>query len=523
MQQLSALDASFLYMETASQTGHVASLALYDPSSGPEGSMYERVRRTLLERIPALTPMRRRLVDVPLGLDHPYWVEDPNFDIDFHLRHIAVPPPGDEHQLAELVARLHSRPLDRTMPLWELYVIEGLQSGLVAVYTKLHHCTIDGVAGVELTAALLDTEPSPAGKRPTSPRRDLDPLPTQFEMLARGAFGLAFTPGRTLQFGLRLARGLARARELGPWVNATGVVPIANMLGLNRLPVVRDLLARVQTDVEDASPIPQTPAPQTPFNRPITPRRSLAFVTLPLDGVKVVKRAFDTTVNDVVLAVCAHALRRYLERRGELPDSPLVAMVPVSVRSEAEKKTFSNRVTTVLTELATDEPDPAQRLLRIQTAMKSAKRMREAMPADLLQDFTQFQSTLIAGRAARVIARTWIADRLNPPFNVTISNVPGPRDPLYLRGARLEAMYPVSIVLDGQGLNMTVISYRDRLDFGLTACREVVPDLWEITEGLKEGLAALVHKAETAAPPAALVRAATARRARRGRKTRREA
>ena len=482
MQQLSGLDTSFLSMETHNQTGHVGSLTLYDARGLPEGSLYRAMQEKLPDRLHLLGPFRRRLVEVPLGLDHPYWIEDPAFDLDFHLRHIAVPAPGNGEQLAELVARLASRPMDRSRPLWELYVIEGLDNGLTALYVKIHHCTIDGVSGVELTSTLLDRTPEGDAVAPPSKPWKPEPIPTDAEMLLRGIGGLALQPGKAIRFGTRVAQNLPGVAEfLGPWLGLTGALP---------WPLGR------KNDQVDAPAIPQTPAPRTPLNGSITPHRRFAFASLSLEQAKTVKRAFGTTLNDVVMAISSTALRRYLADRDQLPVEPLIAMVPVSVRSAGDTSASSNRVSSVLSDLATHLDDPVARLMRIHEAMASAKRMQEAVPADLLQDFTQFATPALAAQAARIAARTRIADRMNPPFNVVISNVPGPREPLYCGGARMLTFYPVSTVTDGQGLNITVQSYLDHLDFGLIACRELVPDLWKLMGYFAEALEELVKLAE---------------------------
>ncbi len=482
MQQLSGLDTSFLSMETGTQFGHVGSLTLYEPAGR---SLYDALRETLPERLHLLPPFRRRLVEVPFGIDHPYWIEDPNFDLDFHLRHIAVPPPGTDHQLADLVARLHSRPMDRGRPLWEITVIEGLSNGLTGLYIKIHHCTIDGVSGVELTQTLLDRSPEGAEIEPPKVRWTPERIPSDVEMLTRGFAGLAMQPAKGVRLAVKTMRNL-QGLMLG--ISAVGGPELPWPLGPRGGPQV------------DAPAIPQTPAPKTSFNRSITPHRRFAFVTVSLDDARHVKRVFGTTLNDVVMAISSAALRRYLQKHDALPDDPLIAMVPVSVRTKDEKDTYGNRVSSVLADLATTTADPVKRLLRIHEAMKTAKRMQEAVPADLLQDFTQFATPALAAQAARVIARTKIADRMNPPFNVVISNVPGPRKPLYCAGAMMHTYYPVSAVAEGQGLNITVTSYLDRLDFGLVACRELVPDVWDLTDYLAEGLEELVKLADRGRP-----------------------
>ncbi len=484
MQQLTGLDTSFLNLETASTYGHVSGLAIFDPSSAAVPPTFEDTRRLILERIHLLPPYRRRLVEVPFGLDHPYWLEDPDFDIEFHVRHIGLPPPGDDRQLAEQVARIVARPLDRSRPLWELYVIEGLQGGLVAHLTKIHHCAIDGVSGAEILGTLLDVAPEPREVEP--PRRAWrpEPQPTELEMWLRGVAGIASRPRK----GLRLAReGLRHLPEL------------SRSLGFGELPgesLLNRLVGRRPQPMLSEAP---TQAPRAIFNGRITPHRRFAFGSLSLDEVKEIKNARGVTVNDVVMALCAGALRRYLEQHRELPADPLVAMVPVSVRTEEQKGTFGNQVSSMTASLHTHVAEPLQRLDRIHESMRVAKEQHKALPATLLQDFAQFAPPAVAARAARVITRAAAANWMDVPFNVVISNVPGPQFPLYGMGAKLVAHYPVSAVSDGVGLNITLQSYDGSLDFGLVACREMVPDLWDLMDYLRDALHELKEATKEAA------------------------
>ncbi len=479
MQQLSGLDNSFLLMEAGGQLGHVGSLSFFDREGLGERSFKDALRATIEDRLHLLGPYRRRLVEVPLDLVRPFWIEDPDFDLDFHLRHIAVPPPGDDHQISELISRIHARALDRSKPLWEIYVIEGLANGRVGLYTKIHHCTIDGVSGAQMTQVLLDQDPAgdvvPLPDEPWQP----DAVPSTGEMIARGLAGLVFQPGRIARTTYRTARTL--------WESNEALGAVARALSLDKLPLAGGWL-RSRGPQVDADRIPQTPAPRTPFNRSITLHRRFCFFSMSLPRFKAVKRTLGVTLNDTVMAVSGAALRSYLLERGELPEDPLIAMIPVSVRNESEKNEYANRVTSILGELATDEPDPLLRIERIHRAMAESKRMQKAIPATLLTDWTEIATPLLFAQAARIAARTKILDRLNPPFNVIISNVPGPRESLYCGGAEMETYYPVSAVAEGQGLNITVISYRDRLDFGVIACRELVPDVWKFKALFAEGL-----------------------------------
>lgn len=501
MKQLTGLDASFLYMETPSSFGHVSSLSIYSrPADDPSFNPFETFRARLESRLPVLEPFRRRLVTVPLGIDHPYWIDDPHFDLDFHLRHQAIPPPGDLDQLADQVARIIGRPMDRTRPLWEVYVIEGLPDGDFAILTKLHHATIDGASGVELLGILLDTEPAeieaPAGVSWHGERE-----PSQLEVLAKTFVTLGRRPERAVRVGLGMVR------KFGEITRNKGVVQFA-AAARRSLPALRP-----DNDPDVAPVLPARPAPATPFNKAITPHRRVVFRSAPLALIKDIKSALGVTVNDVVMGACAGALRQYLLDHHALPDQPLIAMIPISIRTGSESDPWTNRVSGLVAPLPTLVDDPLRRVHAVHEAMAQAKERFELVPADVLVEVSQFAPPALATRAIRMAAGMRMADRLNPPVNLVISNVPGPRQPLYLGRARLEHFYPVSTVIDGQGLNITVQSYRDTLDFGLVACRELVPDLVELTEACVAELG-VIAAAAGLTPPAATAPAETAPRPR---------
>ena len=486
MKQLSGIDAAFLHTETATTFGHVASLIVVDPSTSRTGDVYGDVRRAFEQRLHLLEVYRRKLVADPLGLDQPYWVDDAELNLDFHLREIALPRPGHSRQLGEQIARLVARPLDRSRPLWEFYVISGLEGGRVGLLNKVHHSTIDGVSGAELLNVLLDTDRD--GGRPEPPAEPWRPeqQPTSLELTWRALTGWATRPLKVVDLQLRLWRSAGDLARL----------PALRRLVASALPGGRELVASKQAGQDGG--VPARPAPRTPWNRAVTGHRRFAFRSLSLTDAQTVKRAFGVTVNDVVMAVSASALRRYLIDHDALPDDPLLAMVPVSVRASDEAGTFSNRVTGVIAELHTQVADPVERLLAIHDSMAAAKELQRAIPADMLSDITQFAPPALFALASRMAASVRMADRMNPPFNVTISNVPGPRQPLYLGGAVMEHFYPVSLVADGLGLNLTVQSYLDNLDFGVISCRELVPDLWSLVDHLAEGLDELLRAVRAA-------------------------
>ena len=478
MRQLSGIDNGFLVMESATNFGHVSSMTVYDPSDAPGGAGYEATYKLIQERMHEVPLFRRRLVEVPLGLDLPYWVEDPNFDLDFHLRHHAVPPPGTDEQLAEVISRIVARPLDRSRPLWEMYVIEGLAGGRIAQLTKIHHAAIDGAAGAQLLAILLDTDPKARPQGVAVDTWQPDRIPSDTELLQRTAFEYMRRPEKMIRLGVRTLRDLAATTQSGGLRAIADIAaqPMPGPVGA----LVRKRLRGANNEIDTPPALPITAAPRTPFNRTIGAHRRFAFVSVPLDDVKKIKSAYGVTLNDVVMALCSATLRRYLDERAALPDEPLVAMVPVSIRTGNESDAYQNRVSAVFANLHTNEKDPVDRLTGISGSMKAAKEMHAAIPAERLTDFAQFAPPAVAARAMRLYSRTRVADRLNPPFNLVISNVPGPNQPLYSAGARLEHFYPVSTIVDGQGLNMTVQSYNGSLDFGFIADRDLVPDLWDL-------------------------------------------
>jgi diacylglycerol O-acyltransferase / wax synthase len=477
MRQLTSLDAQFLAVESARTYGHVGGLAVYDPSTAPGGKLeVEDICRLVSERLHLLPPFHWRLVEVPLGLDHPYWIEDPDFDLDFHIRESAVPPPGDDRRVAETVARIFARPLDRRRPLWELYLIQGLEGDRVALLTKVHHSVVDGVSGNEILSVLLD--PSPEGREipPAEPAPKPDRMPGELEMLGRGLAGLPMQPLRALR---------SAPTALPNLMALPGAMAFPGVPTLSR---ATSAVRRRLGGSADPAILEATTArpPRTSFNGRISGHRRFSFGQLPLDTVKAIKNEAGVTVNDVVVALCAGALRDWLKARDELPKKPLVAMVPVSVRTDEQMGTFGNRVSMMIVPIPSDEADPKRRLRRTHELLRGAKSRHQAVPANLLTDATSFIPPAVASLAARTTME--VMGRTRPPVNVVISNVPGARSPLFCAAAKLEAHYPVSVVVDGVGLNITVMSYLDHLDFGIVADRDQVDDVWTLMAGLSKSL-----------------------------------
>jgi diacylglycerol O-acyltransferase len=443
MRQLTGLDATFLNMETGRFTGHVGGLVLLDPTDTPSGTVTaEDIRRSIEMRMHLLEPFRWRLVEVPFDLDYPYWVEAEDFDLEFHVRELALPAPGTREQLAEQVARITARPLDRSRPLWEFYVIQGLEDGLVGLQTKIHHAAVDGASGSEILSVLFDVQPQPDIPPPTEQRKP-ERVPGELELVSRALTRLATQPLQAALSLGRLSTGLAKAGRSAASSRDGGI------LGS-----------------------PDVKAPRLSFNAKVTPHRRFAFASVDLEQVKRIKRAFGATVNDVVLAMCAGGLRRWLLEHGELPDQPLVAAVPISVRTQKERGTYGNKVSAMMTPLPTNESHPRLRMELVAESMKA--------------------------RAARVgttlMSRT--AGSGPVPFNLIISNVPGPQQPLYVAGARVVAHHIVSGIGDGMGLNISLLGLDGDLDFGLVADRDLVPDLWTLMDYIQEEADVLLEVAE---------------------------
>ena len=479
MRQLTSLDAQFLALETNRQAGHVGGMAILDSSTRPGGQIFcADIQALIAERLPLLEPLRWRLAEVPFGLDYPYWIDDPEFDLHFHVRELALPPPGSDEQLAEQVARIYSRPLDRARPLWELYLIHGLESGHTAMLTKIHHALIDGLSGAEIMGLLLDLKPEgrelPDAKLPENGHE-----PTQWEMLGRGLMGLPRYP-------LRALRSMPRALPNVEDVPAIfGAIPGAGTVGRVATRFQKALGGTPTADREKLEP------PRTSFNGRVSAHRRFAFGTMSLDEVKEVKNLYGSTVNDIVVSICAGAVRRWLIEHDELPDTPLVAQIPVSVRTGEEMGTYGNRILLMSAPLYTDEPDPVVRLQKTHESMADMKERHKALPAQLLQDANNFIPPAVFHRAAQLTFRLSTSRAARPAWNLVISNVPGPQFPLYCAGAELVANYPVSVITDGMGLNITVMSYNGQMDFGIIADRDQMPDLQDLLGWLQDELDAL--------------------------------
>ena len=459
--RLTGLDASFLHLERDNSHMHVAA-AIVCEGPAPE---YDDLVAHIGSRLHLVPRYRQRLAFVPLGQGRPMWVDDPHLNVAFHVRHTALPAPGSEDQLKALCGRVFSQSLDRSRPLWELWLVEGLADGCFALLSKTHHALVDGISGVDIVSVLFDTseEPVPADGAEGSdwtPR----PLPSSAQLLADALLERATVPGEVV-------RGL-RASLRGP----------------------RHLLERVERAAAGVGALGRalTPAPPSPLNVRIGPHRRFTWTGGSLADYKAIKNTLGGTVNDVVLAVVAGALGRYLARHDELSeDLVLRAMVPVSVRSDLERGDLGNRVAAMWASLPVGVPDPVTRLLTISAEMDEVKASGQAVGAQVLTGLTGFAPATIMGQAARLQAR----QRL---FNLVVTNVPGPQFPLFMLGRRMLAVYPMVPLALGQGLGVAIMSYDGQLYFGVVADYDALPDVGDLAEDLRAALVELVLAAGAA-------------------------
>ena len=459
MKQLSGLDSAFVYFETATTPMHIGSLCIYDQSTAPGGGVgFKDIINFFDGRLHKARAFRQRLVTVPMSLGHPYWIEDPEFDLEFHLRHIALPAPGDWRQLCILTARLLSRPLDMNRPLWEAWVIEGLNNvegipkNSFAIVSKIHHAAIDGISGAEIAAAVHGFSPDDEVEPPETPWTP-DREPTSIEMLGRNLINDAKIPVRLGKLAYDGVQSLTRL--------ATGLITKQIRLPGN--------------------------APRTRFNDNVSGHRVFDAVTFDLNEIKEIKASCEgATVNDVMLTICGGALRKYLASKEELPDKSLVAMAPVSIRQEDQRREGGNLVSVLSIPIRSDIDDPLERLNAVHEESSEAKRFTFAAGPEVGMELAGFLPSTTTGLAVKAYGKLRLAEMIRPSFNTVITNVPVGKQTLYSMGSRMVAYYGLGPVFHGVGLFQSIIGYEDKISINVVSCRKMMPDPAFYCECLRE-------------------------------------
>jgi WS/DGAT/MGAT family acyltransferase len=481
MQQLQGMDASFVAFEQRNSPMHIGSILIYDPSTAPGSFVrFKDILAFFQSRMQLSKTMRQRLVKVPFDIDYPYWVEDPDFDLEYHVRHVALPKPGDWRQLCIQAARIFSRPLDLTRPPWEFTVVEGLDNipgipaGSFAMVTKVHHAAIDGMSGIDLMEALhtlTPDEPPPAGPDLWKPER----LPSALGLFAKGYVSAWINPLRQMGVAAKFVPGIARA--------------------------VRGIAAR---DFDIEAPVG---TPRTRFNTSISPNRVVDGRSFELDDLKALRAlAPGAKINDVFLTIIGGAMRRYLLAKNDLPEATLTAMAPISVRSEGEKGSMGNQVAAMVVPLGTHIEDPAARMRYVVEQTINSKAMTEALGARQMTELSKSSPALFMALGAQLYSRLGLSNLVKPVFNTVVTNVPGPPVPIYSSGAQLISMHGLLCLMDGLGLGHVVQSYCKQATIGFTACRKTLPDPEFYAQCLQDSFdtlkAAMATAADTAAPSA---------------------
>jgi diacylglycerol O-acyltransferase / wax synthase len=464
-QKLSALDASFLHLETPNTHMHIGGVAVFEPSpAGTGAKLYKAIVRAIEPRLDLMPRYRQKLAFVPLSLDVPVWVEDDEFDIANHVMRSALPKPGGDAEMSDLVARLFSRQLDRRRPLWELYIVEGLQGGRWALVTKTHHAMVDGISNLELATILLDAEPDPKPLVETvSTRVSSGPGPSPFDLLVSSLRERVSRPVRAVSAARAVAE---RPRRLAAALRDTA----------------EGLVAMV----------PAMRAPRGALNGKTGPSRVYTFTRFPLSDFRTIKGELGGTINDVVLAVVTGGLRRFLMARGvDLGEQSITALCPVSIRDQSERTALGNRLAILLVKLPIDEPDAVRRMEKVRATVDRLKARKQAVGADFLLNLAGFAPATLHAMVSRASLR-------QIGFNLVVTNVPGPQFPLYCQGAKLIEAFPIAFLYDGQFVAVAIFSYNGQLNFGYLADRHGMPDVDVVAAGVEESVRELLEAATSA-------------------------
>ncbi|KWV90530.1 hypothetical protein AUC45_14955 [Erythrobacter sp. YT30] len=473
------MDSSFVALESPNSPMHIGNLLIYNPETAPGGFVrFKDILDFFSKRMQLSKTMRQRLVRVPFDLDYPYWIEDPNFDLEYHLRHVALPKPGDWRQLCIQTARIHARPMDLTRPPWEFTVVEGLDNvrdyppGCFAFVTKVHHSAIDGMSGIDMMEAIHTLAPNaPPPNAPDEWKPEKVPGPV--ELLGKSYINALTNPVKQAQVAAQAVPGVASA--------------------------IKGLVTRQFKLTSDYVP------PRTRFNRSISPHRVVEGRSFPLADIKAIRALLpEAKVNDVALAIIGGALYKYLTAKDDLPKSSMTAMAPISVRSSDEKNDMGNQVSAMIAPLGSHIGDPAERLEYVFKRTKNSKALTNAIGARTMTEVSKVNPLLYMALGAQLFNRVSLAHRVAMPFNTVVTNVPGPPVPIYSAGARMESMALSLICLtDGLGLAHVVQSYVDEAYISFTACRDIMPDPEFYSECLQESFDEMLAAAKTVKKPAA--------------------
>jgi len=461
MHRLAGADSLFIFNENHARHQHTLKIAIVDATGADMPVTYDALREQIREALPLLEPFRWKLVRVPFDLGHPYWIDAPDLDMDYHVQRVAVPAPGGPREFAEVISRIASVGLERDRPLWQVWFVEGLADGQFAYVTKVHHALADGMSSERLLAEAFADRPehTPMG---AAEALAAEPVPGWWRLLGLGLADMARMVAALPVLLLRTARAARRSRAHARSRSDAGTKPFAG--------------------------------PHTRFDEPLTPHRWFAYEIFDLAEIKKVSRAFGASVNDVMIAMAAGALRSYLRARDELPAASLTAAVPVSVRTPAEERTWGNRITTWYVTLATNVEDPATRLQMITRGTRAARAETDAAGPELQHAWAEYWRLFrLVTLGVPKVARPFVG---RPSYNAIVSSVPGPPVPLYRHGARLVHMISMGPLVEGIGVNFTGWSYAGEMAVAVMACREQAPDIWDIADALRTSLDELVAAAE---------------------------
>ncbi len=470
MERLTPEDAWFLYLEGPTVHMHVTGLLVLDPSTAPGGFSFQKLSRHITSRLDVMPMLRQRLVEAPLAIDHPCWIEDVAFALGNHVHRHSLAGQGSMDEVAAFVGQIAGTKLDRTRPLWDLVLVEGLDDGRVAIVLKMHHCLADGVSGMDVMASLLDLTPSPEPQRVTSSWEPQAP-PSTPAVIAAATWSRVTSPLRPLRAAVGVASSLLQLAGTTIRRRRGGGDAVAHPLN----------------------------APRTKFNSSVSADRVVAFGLAPLEDFKTVRRAFDVTINDVVLAACTYGLRIHLEANGGVPDHALVCSVPVSTHGRDGGDRATNQLSTMFVSLPVHLADPVQQLMAIHDSSLGAKEVQDSVGADMIRDVVEMIPAAVLHLATRLYSQARLANRLAPIHNLVVSNVMGSPLPLYLAGAKVVAMFPFGPLMEGTGLNVTVLSSSDEMNIGIIACPDLVPDVERLLEEMLNGIAVLLKTAQQAA------------------------